>query len=181
MVAADPGGLPSGVAVDATSVYWTSETAPDAGATPQNTGSILKTPIGGGATTVLATGQNIPLDVKVDATSIYWVNQGDVTTPDGSVVKMPLAGGTPTTLAMGRNTVFALAIDSTAVYWNDWGQQTIQMTNGTLASVPLGGGTPTPIASMVQPYDLVVDSTSLYATLNFSHPSHGTIVKITPK
>jgi hypothetical protein len=33
----------------------------------------------------------------------------------------------------------------------------------------------------VQPYDLVVDGTSLCASLNFLIPSHGTIVKITPK
>jgi hypothetical protein len=44
-----------------------------------------------------------------------------------------------------------------------------------------GRGTPTTIAAQVQPYDVVVDGTSLYGTLNFAIPSHGTIVKITPK
>ena len=46
-------------------------------------------------------------------------------------------------------------------------------------SIPIAGGTPTTIAAQVQPYDLVVDGTSLYATIN--HRSSGTIVKITPK
>ena len=141
----------------------------------------MKTPIGGGAATMLASGQNIPLDVKVDATSVYWVNQGGTTTPDGAVVKMPLAGGAPVTLAAAQNYVFDLAIDSTNVYWNDWGQQTLTMTNGSLASIPLAGGTPTTIAAQVQPYDTVVDGTSLYASVIFAHPSHGEIVKITPK
>ena len=89
--------------------------------------------------------------------------------------------GSAVTLATGQNTVFDLAIDSTNVYWNDWGQQTPTMTNGSLMRVPIAGGTPTTIAAQLQAYDLVVDGTSLYATINFARPSHGTIVKITPK
>lgn len=176
------GSLTSGVAVDSTSVYWTDEIGGvDAG--PTNTGSVMKMPIGGGAIVTIATGQNIPLDVKVDGTSIYWVNQGDVTMADGMVMKAPLAGGSLVTLATGQDTIFDLAIDSTTVYWNDWGQQTVNppKTTGSIVSVPLGGGTPTTIAAQVQPYDVVVDGTSLYASLNFASPSHGTIVKITPK
>src|SRR5262249_7578971 len=103
------------------------------------------------------------------------------TKPNGMVMKMPLAGGAPTTLATGQNTIFDLAVDSTTVYWNDWGQQTPTMTNGSLDGVPLGGGTPNTIAAQTQAYDLVVDGTSLSATVNFANPAHGTIVKITPK
>jgi hypothetical protein len=180
MLAEHKGGLTSGIAVDSTYVYWTSEESPDGGS-PLNTGSVMKTPIGGGATTVLATGQSIPLDLKVDGKNLYWANQGETTKPNGMVMKLPLAGGSPVPLAMGQNTVFDLAIDSTHVYWNDWGQQTLTMTNGSLMSVPIAGGTPTTIAAQVQPYDLVVDGTNLYATLNFAHPSHGTIVKIALK
>lgn len=176
------GTLTSGVAVDSSNVYWADEVGGgDAG--PTNTGLILKTPIGGGTITTIATDQNIPLGVQVDATNLYWVNQGDVTTADGMVMKAPLAGGSPVTLAMGQDTIFDLAIDSNAVYWNNWGQQTDNppKTTGGLYSVPLGGGTATTIAAQVQPYAVAVDGTSLYASLNFLLPSHGTIVKITPK
>ena len=133
----------------------------------------MKTPIGGGATTVLASGQNIPLDVKVDATNVYWVNQGSVTTPNGMVeMKVPLAGGAPTMLATGQNTIFDLVVDSTTVYWNDWGQhEPSTMTNGSLVSVPIGGGTPTTIAAQVQAYDVTQSTArSLYATVNFAPP-----------
>lgn len=176
------GTLTSGVAVDSSYVYWADEEGGgDAG--PTNSGMVLKTPIGGGTTVTIATGQNIPLGVQVDAASVYWVNQGDVTTADGTIMKAPLAGGSAVTLATGQDIVFDLAVDSTTVYWNDWGTQTANppQTTGGLYSVPLGGGTPTTIAAHVQPYDVVVDGTSLYASLNFAVPSHGTIVKITPK
>jgi hypothetical protein len=172
----------SGVAVDSSYVYWTDEVGGiDAG--PTNTGIVLRMPIGGGAITTIATAQNIPLSLMADATSVYWVDQGDITMADGMVMKAPLAGGSAVTLATGQDTIFDLAIDGANVYWNDWGQQTVNppKITGGLYGVPLGGGTPATIAANVQPYDVVVDGTSLYASLNFAIPSHGTIVKITPK
>jgi hypothetical protein len=102
------------------------------------------------------------------------VNQGNLMMADGMVMKAPLAGGSPVTLAMGQNIIFDLAIDSTTFYWNDWGGK--GQTSGSVLSIPLGGGTPTTIATQLQPYDVVVDATSIYASL-----SDGRIVKITPK
>ncbi len=51
-----------GIAVDAANVYWA-----------DNSGSVLRVPIGGGAVTTYAAKQKLPGgDVAVDATHIYW-------------------------------------------------------------------------------------------------------------
>jgi hypothetical protein len=80
--------LPRGIAVDATSVYWTNE---------YSSGTVMKVPTGGGTPTTLASGQSYPQGIAVDATSVYWTN--DIS---GTVMKVPTGGGTPTTLASGR-------------------------------------------------------------------------------
>lgn len=64
---------PDSIAVDATSVYWTT-----------GSGYVVKAPLDGGTATTLASGQQEPLGIAVDATSVYW------TTADyaSSIVKL---------------------------------------------------------------------------------------------
>jgi hypothetical protein len=137
------------IAVDATSVYWTS----DAFSPGPGTGTIMKVSRDGGTPVTLASGQSLPFEIAVDTTSVYWT-----TNNDGTVMKVPLAGGTPVTLASGQNVPNAIAVDATSVYWASF-------VDGTVMKVPLAGGTPVTLASgQAAPFEITVDATSVYWT-----------------
>ncbi|MGH7438549.1 MAG: hypothetical protein ACRENE_22915, partial [Polyangiaceae bacterium] len=57
----------NGIAIDGTSIYWTARDVSGV------KGTVYKVPVGGGAVTVLASGQT-PQGIAVDANSVYWVN-----------------------------------------------------------------------------------------------------------
>ncbi len=79
LIATDPTnhGFPSGVAVDATTVYWTNATG----------NAVVSAPIDGGTPKVLATGQNYPVGIVVDDKAIYWANF-DYGNANGSIMKL---------------------------------------------------------------------------------------------
>jgi hypothetical protein len=106
-------GHPFGLAVDGTSVYWADASLH----------AVMSTPLGGGAITALASGQNTPVWVAVDATSVYWTDALPLSS--GSVVKVPIGGGSPTTLVTGQSSPCGLAVDDTSLYWGDQNSGTI--------------------------------------------------------
>jgi hypothetical protein len=140
------------IAVDTTSVYWS-----DQGAA---TASVKKVPIGGGALSLLASGQTSPGAIVVDSASVYW------TTDDGNVVSVPIDGGTPTTLASGQAGAGAIALDTTSVYWTT--EQTCGQhcpVTGAIMTLPLGGGTPMTVASAPGPPNgIALNATDVYWT-----------------
>jgi hypothetical protein len=76
---------PNGIAVDATTVYWTVTNGQAFPGYP----SIAKCAIGGcgGVPTAIATGQTGPFAIAVDAANVYFTNIGN-STNDGSVMKL---------------------------------------------------------------------------------------------
>jgi len=52
---------PTGIAVDAKNVYWTT-----------GDGSVMKVPLAGGTTAPVAVGRPTPFSAAVDGTSVYW-------------------------------------------------------------------------------------------------------------
>jgi hypothetical protein len=141
---------PQSIAVDATSVYWTNAgTVNRSGGFIQDSGSVMKVPLGGGTPATLASGQSYPNGIAVDANCIYWI-----TYYSGTVMKVLLAGGTVTTLVSGSSYPEGIAVDATSVYWG----------GGNVEKVPLGGGTRTFLANdnNGSSVDLAVDANSVY-------------------
>ncbi len=141
------------IAVDAQSVYWTTDT------------SVMKVPISGGSPTTLANGTGA---TAVDATSLYW-------TTGNSVMKVPLAGGSPvrlTTLAGCADVECgpgAIAVNATAVYAVDF--------PSSIFTVPLIGGIAVTLASgQSGPSGIAADAENVYWTNNLG--SNGTVVSL---
>jgi hypothetical protein len=151
------------IAVDENNVYWTSAEDPSGN---QGNGSVMSAPLGGGALTTLASGQNTPDGIAVDSTSVYWIDSGT-----GVLQSCPVGGGPAVTLATGQNFAYNIAVDSNYVYWATY-------YGGSVLKVPLAGGTLTTIAvGQADPYDIAVDATSVYWT----NTASGAVMKATPK
>jgi hypothetical protein len=107
----------SGLAVDATNVYWANLGSHD------HDGAILVCAVGGcpAGPIPFAAQQTSPQGIVVDATNAYWINAGTPATDfeDGSIMMCPktACGGHPTTLASGQHDPWTLAVDGENVYW----------------------------------------------------------------
>jgi sugar lactone lactonase YvrE len=100
---------PSGIATDATNVYWANQGGDgDPGDTPE---SIVKAPLAGGTPVTLASGVAVSLAIAVDDESVYFADHAA-----GVVGRVPKAGGAMTTLLSGLTYPNAIAVDATSVY-----------------------------------------------------------------
>ncbi len=145
---------PTGIAVDATSVYWANAAG----------GTVTKVSINGGSPVQLASGQTTPRGIAVDTTSVYWGPY----VPGGTVAKVPLGGGNPTQLASAQGSPDGIAVDTTSIYWANAG-------GATIMKAPIGGGAPVQLATgQNEPRGIALDATSVYWTTYIG----GTIMKV---
>ncbi len=104
--------LPTAVAADDTSVYWT-ESDPTAG-------RVASCPYAGGYCMnpdTIETGLAAPLDLGLGGGRVYWTNAGD-----GTVVSCPVTGcgkSMPRVHASGRTGVRHIAVGASCVFWTD--------------------------------------------------------------
>jgi hypothetical protein len=163
--------LPGAIALDATSVYWTSWG--QVGGNPdQMVSTVMKAPLHGGSAVMLASAQYFPHAIAVGGTSAYWV------TEYGTVATEPVVGGVETVLASGQNQPVAVAVDATKVYWASAGTG----ANGSVWEVPRAGGPAvilhqtafTDSGKRGEPVAIAVDATSIY----WADSTLGTINKL---
>lgn len=111
-LASDPHGANS-VAVDATSVYWTSSGSAQGVVGPP--GAVMKAPLAGGHAVTLASDQPYPTSLRVDGGYLYWVTF-DRGTGSGSVVRESVCGGPAITLASQQPRLGSCVVSSDALY-----------------------------------------------------------------
>jgi hypothetical protein len=139
---------PSGIATDATNVYWANS------GLSINDGTIMKVPLNGGTPTTLAVGQASPGgSLAVGGTGVYWSNSSPLGASD--VMKVPLSGGVATVLASGQAYPHSLVVNSTGVFW---------AVQTAIMSAPLNSDTAEPIVSASSVSVFAVHGDSIYWT-----------------
>jgi hypothetical protein len=167
-VSANTANEASGIAVDATSVYWFEGT------------SVMKAPKDGGTATRLALNADFSMffnELTINATSVFWTSRSSGGGVFGSVWSVPIGGGAVTNLATNLVGTDGIAVDDQNVYWANAGSNG---TDGTVMKEPLGGGAITVLASgQCASSDVAVDGTNVYwVNLGCPNGPGGTVMSV---
>ena len=116
--------FPSGVAADASHVYW----ADDGNETTGN-GTISEAGPDGASPHAIVTGQTVPAGVAVDASHLYWASLGTDTAGNDLISEANLDGTSPHAIVTGQNDPSGVASDSSHLYWASKGDDTINQAS----------------------------------------------------
>jgi hypothetical protein len=141
VIAASPDpGLPSRMAIGGDTLFFATGTA------------VLKRPLAGGESSVIAFGQRDVADLGLDDQSVYWATAASsdyqevpAPTHSGAILSASRSGGAPpVVLADHQDHPTAIAIDSAMIYWTTAGFPAKGVgalsASGQLLSMPLVGG-----------------------------------------
>jgi hypothetical protein len=141
-------GLPAGITVVGSTVYWTDIVV------ASSLGAVMRVAnSGAGGFSAVLSGLDQPTVITSDGANLYWTDRDS----PGSVMKLAIGGSTPVTLASGQDVPNGIATDGTNVYWGN-------TNGGTIMKVPVGGGNQETLATGQAPQYLAVDNTSVYWT-----------------
>jgi hypothetical protein len=143
---ANPGDL----ALDASSVYWTTF------GSGTSEGSIVKVSKLGNTPVTLADHQSVPFGIAVDDTQVYWANY-DAGGPNGALMSVPKAGGVPKVLVATADGPRSVVVDGTRAYF---------LTSSALIAVAKHGGAPITVTPTQCGSSIAADDTSLYWVVN---------------
>ena len=150
---------PSGLAINASTAYWTESGGYIGCCIQMGTGSIKQIPLSGGAVTTVVGGLDLPNTLSLSATELAWSELW-------RVAKVPIAIGPTTTVISGIESNLArIAVAQGNVYILD---------GDLIKVVPLNGGTVEKMASARlgsigdfsrKNGDIIADNTSIYWTV----------------
>jgi hypothetical protein len=156
LVVLAPGPTANDIAVGGVGLYWTTTEYSGTGTVPQTPGSIMKVPIGGGASVEIASAQNDPWTIAVarlgGGDGVYWTNLGDANL--GSVSTLLPGNVVPDVLDAELVNPTALGISDTRMMW---------ASNDALKVATLLGQDPVPVVPSQNGASLLaVDDTNVY-------------------
>lgn len=147
------------ITTDGSNVYWMGYDA-------SNNLAVMKVPISGGTTTVLATDPNGLLQysyVATDSINVYIASSDDYC--NTIIEAVPTGGGALKTLVASHTGIpGAVATDGSYVYWSDSYENSGCASGGTygIFRVPVAGGQVQDVETLDTAPDMVIDGTHAY-------------------